>query len=112
MDSEPDSRRSNACGGDRTDVGAQLPLSLGESGGVSSCSALAGPVGQTGICLFGIGGCGYWGFAEAFVSSNERGGVMGPSRADAGLWGGMGRVRAIVAISKEQRGREDPTSSM
>lgn len=57
-------------------------------------SARAGPVGQTGMCLFGTG-TEHSAGEEELMDSRERGGVM----VEDGRCGGIGLGRAMVAIS-------------
>lgn len=78
---------------------------LGDVGGESRSTAFTGPVGQWGICLFGIGDTAW---AEAgvvlvvlelvLIPSSERGGVIGLVMVVEVLCGARGRVKAIVAM--------------
>ena len=64
-----------------------MPPLLGDSGGVSSWSPLAGPVGHNGMCLLGTGGCCVCEDCEeggVFRPSSDRGGVTGAFRVEAG----------------------------
>lgn len=61
-----------------------------ECGGVVGSPDGAGPAGQIGICLLGTAAC------DVGIDSSEILEIV--SIADAGRWGGTGRVRAMVAM--------------
>jgi len=71
-------------------------LEGGDCGGVSGFSAGAGPGGQMGKCLFGIG-IGH--AADVLILSRLRVGVRGCGEEERVCSDGIGRGRAIVAIS-------------
>ena len=64
---------------------------------MSGFSAGAGPGGQTGRCLFGIG-IGH--AAEVFILSTLSVGVKGCGEEDRVCSEGIGRERAMVAITR------------
>ncbi len=86
-------------GGYNGELGCRVAcLAGGEAGGVSGFSAGAGPGGQTGRCLLGIG-IGH--AAEVLILSRFRVWVKEGS-GDEERCGAIGRGRAIVAMVQLQ----------